>query len=85
DLENAIGQAEARMHDDRRTPSKSLQSPHTGAPRVVSLSAGSLATDGLPDLTESSVAPAETDRSTQRYGKPVAASDGGPEPGVDAV
>jgi diguanylate cyclase (GGDEF)-like protein len=75
DLEHAIGQAEERMHGDRRVPGKSPQPPRPGPARVVSLAAGSPATEGLSDLTEPSVAPAETGRSSRPDSRPVGASE----------
>jgi diguanylate cyclase (GGDEF)-like protein len=75
DLEHAIGQAEERMHGDRRVPGKSPQPPRPGPARVVSLAAGSPAMEGLSDLTEASVAPAETGRSSQAEGRPIGASE----------
>jgi len=63
DLEYAINRAEERMHADRRMPGKGLQAPRVASARVVSLPAGSPATDGLTDFTERRVAPAETGRS----------------------
>ena len=85
DLEHAIVQAEARMHDDRGTPAKPFQPPHAGPARVVSLSAGSPATEGLAHLTETGVAPAETGRSAQRDSESAAAFDGGVGPGVETA
>jgi diguanylate cyclase (GGDEF)-like protein len=82
DLEHAIGQAEARMHDDRRMHGKPIQ-PHAGPARVVSLSAGSLATEGLADLTEASVAPAETGRPALRDDESVAFPAGVADPGME--
>ena len=83
DLEHAIAQAEARMHEDRRTPAKSFQPPHVGSPRVVSLAAGSPAAEGLSNLATGSVAPAETGRSVPRDGQLAAAPDGGLEPSAE--
>lgn len=83
DLDHAIGEAEERMHADRRAPGKSFQPPWVGPARVVSLPAGSAATEGLSELTATRVAPAETGRSPQWDGKQVAASDGSLEPGME--
>jgi diguanylate cyclase (GGDEF)-like protein len=85
DLEHAIGQAEERMHGDRRVPGKSPQPPRPGPARVVSLAAGSPATEGLSDLTETSVAPAETGRSSRPENRPVGASEGGIGPAVERL
>jgi hypothetical protein len=82
DIEHAIAQAEARMHSDRRAPGKSPQPPRPGPARVVSLAAGSPATDGLSELTEIPLAATETGRPSQWAGKPLVAADSGVGPGM---
>jgi diguanylate cyclase (GGDEF)-like protein len=85
DLEYAISRAEERMHADRRMPGKSLQAPRVASARVVSLPAGSPATDGLADLTEGRVAPAETGRSGPRDGVSAGDPTDGTESGLGAA
>ncbi len=82
DIEHAIAQAEARMHSDRRVPGKSPQPARPGPARVVSLAAGSPATDGLADLTETPHPATETGRPSQWAGKPLVAADAGVGPGI---
>jgi diguanylate cyclase (GGDEF)-like protein len=77
DIEHAIAQAEARMHSDRRVPGKSPQPARPGPARVVSLAAGSPATDGLSELTEIPLGATETGRPPQWAGKPLVAADAG--------
>lgn len=83
DIEHAIAQAEARMHSDRRVPGKSPQPARPGPARVVSLAAGSPATDGLAELTEIPLAATETGRPSQWAGKPFVAADAGVAPGTE--
>jgi len=75
DLEHAIGDAEARMHVDRRVPGKSPQPPRSGPARVFSLAAGSPATEGLSDLAEAPTPPAERGESAERDGQPTGGGD----------
>jgi diguanylate cyclase (GGDEF)-like protein len=85
DLEQAIAQAEVRMHSDRRVRGKLPQAPRSGATRVFSLAADRPAADGLPDLTAASVAPAEKGRPTGQDGYGLDDLDEAVEPGEDPI
>jgi diguanylate cyclase (GGDEF)-like protein len=85
DLEQAIAQAEVRMHSDRRVRGKLPQAPRSGAARVFSLAAGRPAADGLPDLTVACVAPAEMGRPTGQDGHGLDDLDEAVEPGADPI